>query len=182
AIAERVEGGAAHVLEHGQPREDVGDLEAAREPHAVDLERLQAADLPAVQVDAAAGEREAPRDQVEQGRLSGAVGADDGVAFARRNGQVDAPDDLGLAEILVDSDELERVHRAPPAPACFRRFSICWLTAFHAAMKSRRTFAKSQPPTTRRTTATTQGIGDAASNSIPNSLTDVPTPSDRVRP
>src|SRR5690606_24349025 len=140
------------------------------------------ADLPAVQVDAAAREREASRDQVEQGRLPGAVGTDDGMALPRRNGEVDAPDDLGLAEVLVDPDELERGHRAPPAPACFRRFSSCWLTAFHAAMKSRRTLENSQPPTASSTTATTQGIGDAASNSIPNSLTDVPTPSDRVRP
>src|SRR5690606_23662392 len=103
-------------------------------------------DLVAVQADAAAGEREAARDQVEHGRLPGAVRADDRVALARRNRQVDAADDLRLAEVLVDRRELERVHRPPPGAACFMRDSICWFTLSQAAVKPLRTRAKSQPP------------------------------------
>ncbi|MFI4925636.1 MAG: ATP-binding cassette domain-containing protein, partial [Vicinamibacteria bacterium] len=39
AVAERPQHGAAQVLEHRHPREDVGDLEAARKPAAVDRKR-----------------------------------------------------------------------------------------------------------------------------------------------
>ncbi len=46
AVAHRPEHAAAHVLEHAHAREDVGDLEAARQPHAVDLVRAAAGDVP----------------------------------------------------------------------------------------------------------------------------------------
>ncbi len=43
-VAERPEHGAAQVLEHRHALENIGDLEAARQALAVDLERLQAGD------------------------------------------------------------------------------------------------------------------------------------------
>ena len=47
-VAERPQHAAAHVLEHRQPRKDVGDLEAARQAAPVDRERRRAGDFLAV--------------------------------------------------------------------------------------------------------------------------------------
>ena len=59
---------------------------------------LQAVDALAVEQDLAAGRPEAAADEIEERRLAGAVRADDRDALARRDGEVGAADDLGLAE------------------------------------------------------------------------------------
>ena len=100
---------AAQVLEHREAAEDIGDLEAARQPEAADLVGLQPVDALAVQQDLAAGGAEAPADEVEQGRLACAVGSDDRDPFSGRHGQVGAADDLGLAERFSQCLELDRV-------------------------------------------------------------------------
>jgi hypothetical protein len=70
---------AAQVLEHAQPMKDVRDLEAARQPHAVDLERAHAAMLP---VSLTVPSRREAADQVERGRLARAVRPDQRVPLA----------------------------------------------------------------------------------------------------
>ena len=99
-------------------------------PEAADLVGPQAVDALAVEQDLAAGRAEAAADQVEQRRLAGAVGPDDGDALARRHGQVGAADDLGLAEGLAQVLQLDgEVRRAggahaasaPRPAACDRR-------------------------------------------------------------
>ncbi len=69
----------ADVLLHGEAREQVGDLERAADPGPGDGVRLQAGDLASVEADAAAARPEHPREQVEGGRLAGAVRSDQGV-------------------------------------------------------------------------------------------------------
>src|SRR4029453_15550923 len=101
-VAERPEHAAAQVLEYREPSEDVGDLEAPRQAEAVDLERRRAVDAPAVEEDLAAGGAEAAADEVEQGRLAGAVRADDRDPLARRDRELAAADDFGLAEPLYE--------------------------------------------------------------------------------
>src|SRR5207249_4596472 len=99
---------APQVLEHGEAREHIGDLEAPREPSAVDRRGLRARDFLAVEPDRAPRWRETAADQVEQRRLAGAVGADERVALARRDIEGHAADDRRRAELLVDVAELER--------------------------------------------------------------------------
>jgi hypothetical protein len=107
AMAQAPQHGTAHVLEHRQPREQVGHLEAARQPQAVDLVGLAAVDALAMQLDFARGGREAAADQVEQRALARAVGADDGHTLTSLHGQVGAADDLALAEALAHVAQLQ---------------------------------------------------------------------------
>src|ERR1700759_2017805 len=87
--------------------EDRGDLEAARQAFTVDLVRRQAVDALAIEQHLARGQRKAAADQIEQRGLAGAVGPDDGVALALLDLEIDAANDLGLAEGLVDVAEAE---------------------------------------------------------------------------
>jgi hypothetical protein len=96
---------AAQILEHRQPAEDRGDLKASRQAHPVDPVRLHLVDPDVVEQDRAGGEVETAADQVEQRSLAGAVRADDGVAFALRDVEADAADDLEVAERLADIAE-----------------------------------------------------------------------------
>ena len=114
AVAQAPQHGAADVLEHRQPREQVAHLEAAREPAPVDLERCQAVDLAAVQQDVARGRAEAPADQVEERALACAVGADEGHALACRHGEAGTADDLGLPKLLRTSRSSRAKVKVPP--------------------------------------------------------------------
>jgi hypothetical protein len=67
--------------------------------------RLHLVDPDVVEQDRAGGEVETAADQVEQRSLAGAVRADDGVAFALRDVEADAADDLEVAERLGDIAE-----------------------------------------------------------------------------
>src|SRR5580658_3792850 len=130
--ADRVEGGARRIVEHGrrlrrreQParerglrlqrdldvvqhahvREDAGDLEAAHHPHPRDRGRVELGDLGTVEAHAAAGRRREAREDVEQGRLPGAVGADD--RMDRPLGDVER-DAVQRGEPGVDLDDVAR--------------------------------------------------------------------------
>src|SRR4051812_37405560 len=93
AVAERPQHRAADVLVDRQARKDVSDLKAARQTAAVDLLRRQPGDLFAVQQNTAGADREAAADQIVERRLAGAVGADDGMALALLDPEVDTIDD-----------------------------------------------------------------------------------------
>src|SRR3954468_19476827 len=94
----------AHVLQHCEVRENRGDLERADETHARDAGRRRAGDLAAIEEDLASGRLQKMGQQVEAGRLPGAVGPDQRVDRA-------APDLEGNA---VDGDEaLELLGEAP---------------------------------------------------------------------
>ena len=67
------------VLERGQVREHRRDLEAAHQPEPRDLRRLHAGDVAPLERDRAARRRQELGQQVEAGRLAGAVRADQGV-------------------------------------------------------------------------------------------------------
>src|SRR5690606_23967340 len=100
-VAHAPEHAAAQVFKHAQLGEDVGNLKAARQPHAVDLVRRLAINALAIEQHFAAGGAKAPADQIEQSGFARAVGADDGDPFARLHGQVHATDDFCLAKTLA---------------------------------------------------------------------------------
>ncbi len=108
AIAERPQHAAADVLVHRKTREDVRDLEAARQSAPIDPVRRAPGDLLAPQADRARRRRELPAHQVEERRLAGAVRADDGVPLALRDTERDAADDRRRAEALAHVAQLER--------------------------------------------------------------------------
>ena len=96
AVAGRPQHGAADVFPDRHFGEDVGDLERARQPAPVDLERPQAGDDVAVQPDLAGGRLDVTADQVEGRRLAGAVRADDRMALALRDAQIEVADDADI--------------------------------------------------------------------------------------
>ena len=109
-----------HVLEHGEVREHRRDLERAHEPHPGDCRRPRPGDFAPVVEDLPACGREEMREQVEAGRLAGAVRSDermDRPAADRERHVLDGDEAL---ELLGEPLRLEyRVgsHSAPALPA-----------------------------------------------------------------
>src|SRR5258708_33201212 len=106
-MAELPDHAAADFHEDAHAREDVGHLEAAREPAAADAVGPQSRDLLVVQANRSAGRRETPAHQVEECRLPGAVGSDDRMALARGDVERNAANDLRGAEILAQLPQLQ---------------------------------------------------------------------------
>ncbi len=96
-----------HVLEGAEAAEDARDLEGPAEAAPAEILRSQAAHLLAPHVDLAGVVREVTGDQVEQGGLARAVGADDGSEVAGGHGEVDAVDGLDAAEVLLEPDRAQ---------------------------------------------------------------------------
>src|SRR5262249_41809008 len=90
----------AHVLEHGQVRKHRGDLERAYQAHARYRSGTRAGDVVALVHDAAARGLEEVRQEVEAGRLPGAVRADEGVDAAAVDLEVDVLDRDETPELL----------------------------------------------------------------------------------
>ena len=78
--------GQAHVLQHREAREQVGELERAAQPGAGALGRREARQVAPIERDLPGARLELAGDQVEVGGLAGAVGADDGGERARLEG------------------------------------------------------------------------------------------------
>ena len=115
ALAGRPQHGAAQVFPHAHIGKDVGDLKAARQPAAVDLVGRQAGNHLAAQQHAARGRRHVSADQVEGRRFAGAVRADQRVALALRDAQIDVADDGDVAKALFDPAQFDRsAHAAIP--------------------------------------------------------------------
>ena len=109
AVTQAPEHAAAQVFKHRQLGEDIGDLKAARQTHAVDLERLFPVDALAVQQHFTAGGLKSPADEVEQGAFTRAIGPDDGNTLASIHSQLRATDDFGLAKVLAQITQLQRI-------------------------------------------------------------------------
>ena len=104
--------------------EEAGDLEGAGDPERRDLLGLLAGDVLAVEDDLARGRGEEPGEEVEEGRLAGAVGAHEGVDRAGPDDEVDLGDGPEAAELLGQGARLEHgcrclvhLHLLVPAPA-----------------------------------------------------------------
>ena len=74
--APRLQDGGGHVLDHGQVQEYAGLLEGAAQPHPVERGGVGPPDRAAGKCDRAAVRGQVTGDQVEQGGLARAVGAD----------------------------------------------------------------------------------------------------------
>ncbi len=90
--------------------EDFGDLERAGHaaPHPARRQKLR--DVFAVEHDAAEGRGEKAADQIEEGGLAGAVGADDGAQFARLDRHRHVVDGDQTAEMLRDVLNPQQAH------------------------------------------------------------------------
>jgi hypothetical protein len=111
-----VEPGDGDVLENGQPGHRADQLERAADAERRPPIRRQPRHLPPAEVDGAAVGYVAARDQVEDGRLAGAVRADQPDDLARPDGQRDAVDRAEPAEGLGQIPCLEQVgYRFIPA-------------------------------------------------------------------
>ena len=108
-VAQTPEHTAAQVLKNAELGKNVGDLEAARQPHAVDLEGLFTRDVLTVEQDLALAGLEAAADEIEQRRFAGAVGSDDADALTCRDRHVDAADDFGPTKGLAQVLQLQGV-------------------------------------------------------------------------
>ena len=95
--------GDPDVFLHRQPVEHALDLQSARDAETADLMRLEAVDVASCEEHAAVVGGEKPADQVEQGRFTGAVRADDRVQPPRRQRQADVVHGDQAAEALGES-------------------------------------------------------------------------------
>src|SRR6202022_4104995 len=93
-----------------QSRKDAGDLEGASDSTACDHVRWLAGDVSAREDDAPGVRLQTAGDEVEERRLAGAVGPDDGVPVRPSHLQADGLDRLQtaerLAQILHSEDDL----------------------------------------------------------------------------
>ncbi len=89
------------VLQRGELGKHRRDLEAADQPQARDLRRLQPGDVAALEDDAPARRRQELGQQVEAGGLAGPVGADQGVDGPRAH----------LQRHVIDGDEAAELAR-----------------------------------------------------------------------
>ena len=106
-----------HVLEHGQMRKHRRDLERADEPHPRDRRRPRAGDVAPVVEDLAARGRQELREQVEAGRLAGAVRADQRVDRAAPDAQAHVLDRDEALELLGEPPCFENRVVGHAAPA-----------------------------------------------------------------
>src|SRR5262249_45459738 len=128
--------------------------------------------------------------EIEQSRLAGAIGPNQRVALAALHREIDAADDLRLAERLPERLELEhrraerRVlsgHDDAPWPAAAAGETAAAATgaagsagrspgaASHARMVMRRDGCRNPPPIASSAIGMIQVEGDAGSNICPNS-------------
>src|SRR5262249_28740085 len=99
--------GHAHVVEHGDLRKDVRDLECLREAQAIDALGGQPRDVLAAEAHHAAARGEQAGHDIEQRGLAGAVGADDREDLPGLDGEADARQRGERAEAFRDVVDLE---------------------------------------------------------------------------
>ena len=92
-----------HVFAHGHRRERGRNLEGAADPAARDRMRGNAVDARPRQRDAARVGNELSVDEIEAGRLAGAVGSDQRDQFAGRDGKRHVVDGAYAAERLGET-------------------------------------------------------------------------------
>ena len=103
-----------HVLDHRQAGKQADVLEGAGNAALRDLVRLETGKRRAVEFETAAVERINTRQQVEQGGLAGAIGADEAVDFTARNGKIHLGQRLHAAKAFPEVGAGEqRAHAAP---------------------------------------------------------------------
>ena len=100
--------GEPHVLGDAEARKEIGQLERAAEAEPGALRRAQAGHVLPVDQDRAVGGAQLARDQVEVGRLAGAVRPDDGGELAGPEGAGDVIDRDMAAEADGQVARLER--------------------------------------------------------------------------
>ena len=133
----------AQVLVDRQALEQVGDLERARQALLADAVRAPGGgSLAPCSAHRAPVGREHARDEVERGRLAGAVGADQRVHLAGARRRATRCDGANAAEALVDAAHLEhRARRAARAQEAGQRQSFVDLAPAH-----RRALLRRRPP------------------------------------
>ena len=102
-----------HVLDHRHGHEGLRHLEGAPDAQAPDAARRQAGDVLAGQHHAAAVGRELAAHHVEERRLAGAVGADDGEQLAGLDRERDVARGHHAAERFVQPLDASRLMPAP---------------------------------------------------------------------
>ncbi len=96
-----------NIVEHGQFREQAGDLERARHAERGALVARPVGHVLPEQKNLARRHRKNAGNQIEQRGLAGAVGADDGLAVAGHDAQRDVARGLQATETLAQILELE---------------------------------------------------------------------------
>src|SRR5205807_9441643 len=95
------------VFGHGEPVVDARHLELDPDPGPRDLVRLEPREVEALEPDRSRGGPEDPREELEEGALAGAVGADQTAELAAPERQVHAGDRAESPELLHDPARLQ---------------------------------------------------------------------------
>src|SRR6478735_9743240 len=118
--------GELEVLAQRHLLEEARDLEGAGDAERGDLLRGLAGDVLAVEEDGAGRRGEEAGEQVEQGRLAGAVGPDERVDRALRDRQVDAGDRREPSELLGQGSGLAQRGTRQDLHLLVRRAALSW--------------------------------------------------------
>ena len=109
--------GQAHVFDHAQIREQVGELKRPPQARQRALGNTQTRQLAAIQRDAARRRFDLPRNQIEIGRFARTVGPDDGRQRARLKRATDRIDGHVAAEPDCEVFGLQHGQRQEPKKA-----------------------------------------------------------------
>ena len=113
------EGAGHHVIEDGHAAERFCNLKGARKPVGADVMRPQADHLLTESGHRAGIGPVKPHDEIEGGRLAGAVRTDQRQRFVFTHGEADILHGAKAAETLVEVGDDECVrHGVTPSPAC----------------------------------------------------------------
>ena len=102
----------AQILPHRQLGKNLGDLKGAGDAPPDAPRRQEARDILVVEQDPARGRGQKPADQVEEGGLAGAIGADHRAQLAGLDRHRDVADGNETAEMARDAFDLEQAHDA----------------------------------------------------------------------
>ncbi len=117
------QGADADVLEDGHAREGPDDLERPRQAELADRVRRKSDDGPAAEADVAGVRREKAREEIEDGGLAGAVGADEAQHLALGDRQVEPGHGVDASEALGQPPCLQETHRPAPVVRVSARFT-----------------------------------------------------------
>src|SRR5690242_12641727 len=101
------EQGRLHVLEHRELGKNVGALERTPHAHAADAVRRHASDIAAVEENLAGGRLQMAGDEIEQGRLAGAVRPDDRSDLPFRHGKAHLGHGAKAGEGFAETADLQ---------------------------------------------------------------------------
>src|SRR5581483_3707203 len=177
-VGRAIEGADHHVLERGETRERLHELEGAREAEPADRVRLEPHEARALENDRAFRGRVEAGHQVEHGGLAGPVRPDEAHDLAGGDGEIEAAHRDEAAEALGEPAHLEagRGHARTPAARRPRIHPTRPLGRNEITRMSTRPYSMMSAPARPRSTARVSSEIGVSTNDPSSGPATVPAP------